>query len=183
VSEQQVKAAVDEAVEFRPSLRDRVRNVALNDRIKAFDKRRDILEMVSEALLDDGHLCRTSDERSFYFSKSARRLFDLQQREFGFLLSSASGLSATEGEFRFVLSMLQAKASQLQPTEVHTLARWAQQNAVLALSDGGPGVWVYQNQTWKQGLNGDDGLFFLNDADAVAFEPKFDARREELDCF
>jgi hypothetical protein len=79
--------------------------------------------------------------------------------------------------------MLQAKASRLQPTAVHTLAHWDQQNAVLALSDGGPGVWVYQNQTWKQGLNGDNGLFFLNDADAVAFEPRFDAGREELDWF
>jgi hypothetical protein len=178
-----VKAALDGVNELRPALHERVRDVALNDSIKSFDKRRGILEMVVEALSEDGHLCRTGDGRSFYFSKIARQLFDLDQREFGFLLSTVSGLSPTEGEFRFVLSMLQAKASQLLPVDVHTLAHFDQSNGMLAVADCGPGVWTYQDHVWKRGFNGDDSLLFFTDTDARPFEPDFNAKRGEFEWF
>jgi hypothetical protein len=172
-----------EAMNARPpDIRGAIRDVVLDKEIKTFDKRRQILALAAAALKACGHFCRTPEGRSFYFSKSDRRLFDLEQQEFTHVLTEVSGLSPTEGEFRFILSMLQAEAARTRPVEVHCLAHFDVSRGFLAVSDGGPGVWFRERGgDWNRTWNGERGLLFFTEPDAVPFEPDFNAAPEDLD--
>ena len=85
------------------SLQHAVRAAMLDPNTPAFDKRRLVTALIHEDLRTIGEFCRTADNRGFFFSKVERRLFDLDQQSFQHLLTSVSGLSATESVFRFVL--------------------------------------------------------------------------------
>jgi hypothetical protein len=165
-----------------PDVRGSIRNVVLDKEIKAFDKRRQIFALAAAALKASGHFCRTAEGRMYYFSKLDRRLYDLEQQDFGHVLTGVSGLSPTEGEFRFILAMLQAEAARTRPVEVHCLAHFDVSRGFLAVSDGGPGVWFRERGgQWTRGWNGEEGFFFFTEPDAVPFEPDFNAAPEDLD--
>jgi hypothetical protein len=172
-----------EAMNARPpDIRGAVREAVLDKDSKAFDRRRKVLALTAAALKGAGHFCRTAEGRMFYFSKSDRRLYDLEQQEFTHVLTEVSGLSPTEGEFRFVLSMIQAEAARTKPVEVHCLACFDVERGFLAVSDGGPRIWLRERGgDWNRTWNGDRGLLFFTEPDAVPFEPDLDAAPEDLD--
>ena len=114
-AEGQIRNDIGSAQEYQLDLRAAVREAILDPENKAFDRRRAVHDLVQFALLGDGKLCRTHDDRLFYFSNERRRLYELDQHPFGHFLTAISGLSPTEPEFRFVLSMLQADAAQTKP--------------------------------------------------------------------
>jgi hypothetical protein len=165
-----------------PDVRGAIRDVVLHKEVKPFDKRRQILALAAAALKGSGHFCRTSDGRLYYFSKTDRRLYDLEQDNFAHVLTHISGLSPTEAEFRFVLAMLKAEAARAQPVEVHCLARFDPASGFLAVSDGGPGVWIRERGgRWTRTWNGERGLLFFTESDAIPFDPDFDATPGDLD--
>jgi hypothetical protein len=165
-----------------PDVRGAIRDVVLDKDIKAFDKRRQILALAAAALKGEGHFCRTRDGQAYYFSKLDRRLYDLEREEFAHVLTHISGLSPTETEFRFVLAMLQAEAARTQPVDVHSLAHFDPASGFLAVSDGGPGVWIREREgRWTRSWNGERGLLFFTEPDAIPFEPQFDATPGDLD--
>jgi hypothetical protein len=172
-----------EAMNARPpDIRGAIRDVVLDKELKAFDKRRQILTLAAAALKGAGHFCRTRDGQLYYFSKSDRRLYDLEQQDFAHVLTEVSGLSSTEGEFRFVLAMLQAEAARTRHVEVHCFSYFDPERGFLAVSDGGPGVWIRERGgRWTHGWNGEHGLLFFTESDAVPFQPDFDAAPEDLD--
>jgi hypothetical protein len=157
------------------ALKETIRDVALGS-YPPFDKRRIIRDLVERVMLDAkaGFLCQTTDARGFYFHKPERRLYDLEQKPFQHLLSSASGLSATETQFRFVLDSFQTEAARTKPVEVYTLSFYNMETGALHISDGGGGVWRRERGGgWEEGYNGDDGLLFLTESDAQPWTPEF----------
>ena len=163
------------AVTGSGALQESVRNVVLGNH-PAFDKRRMIRDLVKKGMIDArrGFLCQSADGRGFYFHKGERRLYDMEQKPFQHLLSSVSGLSATETQFRFVLDSFQTDAARTKAVEVHTLAHYDLQTGLLVVSDGAGGVWRRERRgKWESGYNGDDGILFLTDLDAAAWEPQF----------
>jgi hypothetical protein len=135
-----------------------------------------IRNVVRRAMLDSkqGFLCQTADGRGFYFNKSERRLYDLEQKSFQHLLSSVSGLSATETQFRFVLDCFQTEAARTKPVEVHTLSFYDLRTRMLHISDGGGGVLKRERGAdWEQGYNGDDGILFLTESEAQPWAVEF----------
>src|SRR5947199_5339200 len=101
------------AVAGSAALQEAIRDIVLGEH-PAFDKRRMIRDLVKTTMLDlkRGFMCQTADGRGFYFDKGERRLYDLEQKQFQHLLSSISGLSATETQFRFVLDAFQTEAAR-----------------------------------------------------------------------
>jgi len=135
-----------------------------------------IRDLVKTTMLDlkRGFMCQTADGRGFYFDKGERRLYDLEQKQFQHLLSSISGLSATETQFRFVLDAFQTEAARTKAVSVHTLSFYDFQSGRLVISDGGGGVWHRgRGGKWEQGHNGDDGILFITDPDAQPWTPEF----------
>lgn len=167
------------------SVRDVVRDIMLDGSLPAFDKRRRVTAMVKEALRDLGDFCRTRDGRLFFFAKPERQLYDLEQRPFQHLLTVLSGLSSTEPGFRFVVDVLQAETAREAPVvEVHTLSFYDPAGGLLAISDGGGGVWLRERRgTWMSTHNGDHRLLFLTEPDATPWEPEFDKNGEALKWF
>jgi hypothetical protein len=161
-----------------------IRETVLDGELSAFDRRRRVLEIVRKALTAHGHFCRTADNRSFYFARFDRQLYDIEQQAFAHLLAWMSGLSPTENEFRFVHAMLAAEAARGDVVEVHNLAFFDPASGLLAISDGGPGVWVRERGgDWRRQLNGERGLLFFAEPDAAPWEPDFDAAPGALDWF
>jgi len=151
-----------------------VRNIAVDRSIHKFDKCRQIADLVERELKTLGLFRSTRDGKLFYFLNSERRLLNLDQRPFHHLLKSLSGLAAPEAFFRFVLERLRNAAEQTQPLEVHTLSYYDAKTGLLVVSDGGRGVWRREPKgTWRPGLNGEDGIFFLTDINADTWEPEF----------
>jgi hypothetical protein len=162
-----------------------IREVALCRETASFDKRRDIARLVREWLTARGDFLRTNDGRAFFFHKQERRLYDVEQIPFRHLLTQVSGLAASESFLRFALDLLQAAANrESRLTEVHTFAYFDSERGVLAVSDGGGGVWVHQRgRDWKLQNNGDDGLLFLADPHAKPWVPDFAHDGYELEWF
>ena len=170
----QTPAAAPKAVGNR-ALQETIRDIVLSHH-SPFDKRRIIRDLVKQVLLDGarGFVCQTPDGRGFYFHRAERRLYDLEQKPFQYLLSSVSGLSATEAWFRFVLDSLQTEAARREPVEVHTLSFYEVEAGCLVISDGQGGVWRRERGgRWEQAHNGDGGILFLTDSDAEAWTPEF----------
>jgi hypothetical protein len=158
----------------RSALRSAVREIVLNKRIAAFDKRRQIAGLARAELTSDGFFRRTHDDRLFYFATRERRLYDIDQRAFGHLLTELTGLSPSEPQFRFALEILQSEAARSEPVQVHSLAYYDAASGLLAVSDGGPGVWLREaTGKWIYTHNGDDGRLFITEAEAQPFEPDF----------
>lgn len=153
-----------------------IRREILDREKPSFDKRRAIRDLIRKEILSvrSGFLCQAADGRGFYFHKGERRLYDLEQKQFQHLLSSISGLSATETQFRFVLDSFQTEAARTKPVEVHTLSFYDLRTGRLAVSDGTDGVWRRERAgLWEPGHNGDGGILFLTDSDATPWEPEF----------
>jgi hypothetical protein len=165
-------------------LHEAIRACVLDKGTPAFDKRRRIAALVREELVKGGFFCRTSDHRLFYFLRSERQLYDLDQRRFQHLLASTSGLSATETYFRFVLDSLQTEAGRGKAVGVYTLAHFDLAGGRLTVSDGGGGVWRRERGgAWEFGCNGDNGLLFFTESEAEPWTPDFGSRGRSLDWF
>jgi hypothetical protein len=167
-----VKASV--AAAQAPVLQATIRDIVLNDETPPFDKRRLIRDQVRDELLTKGFLCRTADDRAFYFTRQERRLYDIEQRAFQHLLSDLSGLSATETQFRFVLDSLQTQAARTKPLAVHTHSYYDPATGLLCVSDGAGGVWRRERAgAWELADNGEDGILFFTEPDAQPWVPEF----------
>jgi hypothetical protein len=81
-----------------------IRECVLASKVPLFDRKRGVFGLIRDDLLGDGFFCRTVDSRLYYFSKHERRLYDLGSKDFSFLLTAESGLSATETFFGFALT-------------------------------------------------------------------------------
>jgi hypothetical protein len=172
----------DAALTELPTLSDTVRSCMLAAGVPAFDKRRNVAELVREDLEGVGRFLRTADGRAFFFLSSERRLYDLEQLPFCHLLVTRSGLSTTENVFRFVLDKLQASTSRESPlVEVHTLSHYDARTGVLTVSNGGGGVWRRERGgAWEAGANGEGGVLFFTETDAMPWEPDFSRDGLEL---
>lgn len=159
------------------SLHQEIRAALLDRDVPAFDKRRRALALVEDALLGVGEFLRTPDGRAFLFLKTERRLYDLDQRPFQHLLTSISGLSSKEAPFQFLLDKMQATTTRTaRLVEVYSLASYDPVGGRLAISDGAGGVWVRERGgRWQETHNGDGGLLFLTEPDAMPFVPEFGA--------
>ena len=163
-------ATTSQTLELQTAIRDAV----LDRDTPAFDKRRLIRDLVRDQLLQKGFLCRTEDDRAFYFNRQERRLYDIEQRAFQHLLSDLSGLSATEAYLRFVLDSLQTQAARTKPLTVHSHSYYDPATGLLCVSDGAGGVWRRERfGKWELAYNGDHGTLFFTEPDAQPWTPNF----------
>ena len=163
----------------------KIRGVVFDDSIKAFDKRRCISQIIQDEFRQNGRFLRTPDGRQFYFYEKERRLYEVTHGDFQNLLKDLSGLSSCEMYFRFVLDMISVDASRNAPlTDVHVLSHFDPDSGLLAVSDGGSGIWFRERRgEWERGNNGDNDLLFLTDSESTAWEPDFRGGGEALSWF
>jgi hypothetical protein len=179
------RAQIIEVIESNAALPQRIREVVLDKEIPPFDKRREIATLIENELLSRGSFLRTSDERGFFFSNEQRRIFDLEQAEFGRSVTELSGLSSTESFFKFAIDVLQAKVLTRAPlVDVETFAHFDLKSGFLYVSDGAGGIWMRERGgDWKEAHNGDGGVFFLTEREATPFIPEFRPDRAALQWF
>jgi hypothetical protein len=164
-------------------LRNEIANIMLSGD-KDFIKRRQVADRVRQRFEREGFLCRTDDDRLSYFNKGERRLYDLDTSAFEYLFTHTTGLGRTESVYGFVLHNLKATAARTAPLKVHTLAHFEPETGFCAVSDAGSGVWARKRGgEWSYQHNGDNGLLFLTEPDAEAFQPAFDADGGNLSWF
>ncbi len=59
-------------------------------------------------------------------------------------------------------------------TQVHTFSFFDVADGFLAVSDGTGGMWTrVQGGVWREGRNGDDGIFFLTEPETAPLSPNF----------
>ncbi|MDA2912980.1 bifunctional DNA primase/polymerase [Acidobacteriia bacterium AH_259_A11_L15] len=165
-----------------------IRRIALAKELALFDKRRDITHLIDNNLRSEGQFFRTRDGRAFFFHNGERRLYDVEQSPFQRLLTSISGLSSTENFLKFALDLIQTTALRSPPVaEAHMVSCFDADSGSLAVSDGGPGIWIRERGgEWEQIQNGDSGFFFLTDDDSTRWVPEFSdggSQRWWLDLF
>jgi len=150
----------------RVALAEAIRAALIDEGTLAFDRKRKVADLVRRELEGRGLLCRTQDSRLFYFDRGERLLYDLDERQFRHFLTELTGLSWTEAPFKFTLDLLQSGAARTKAVPVHTLAHFDAANGLLAVSDGGPGVWLRERGgNWQLTANGENGFLFLTDPD------------------
>jgi len=166
-----------------------VRKIAIERGLHNFDKRRHIADLVESEFKSRGEFYRTYDDLLFFLPNSERQLLALGRQEFADLLADISGLSQTETPFGYVLGRLRLLARRALRRKVHTLSYYDQTTGMLAVSDGGTGMWIRERGGhWQRALNGENGIVFRTDPDADPWEPKFPSNPdsgelEHLDWF
>jgi hypothetical protein len=151
-----------------------IREIAIKGGVHNFDKRRRIADLVESEFESRGEFCRTHDGLLYFLPNSERRLLELRRPEFAYLLRDVSGLGQTETFFRYALDRLTGLAWHALPREVHTLSHYDEKTGMLAVSDGGSGVWVRERGgQWRLTLNGENGIVFRTDPDADPWTPEF----------
>jgi len=90
-----------------------------------------------------------------------------------------------QGVLQQLLDILQSHTAIKAPVvEVHTLAHYNAETGLLALSDGGGGVWFRERGgRWEFTHNGANGLLFLTEPEATAWVPEFTRSDESLRWF
>jgi len=179
------RAQIIEVIESNAGLPQKIREVALDDDTPSFDKRREIATLIENELLSRGTFFRTPDGRGFFFCNAERRIFDLEQAEFGRSMTELSGLSSTEAFFKFAIDVLQARVlTSAQLVDVQTFSHFDPKSGLLSVSDGAGGIWTRERGgNWREGHNGDNGLFFLTEREVTPFIPEFRSDRVALPWF
>jgi len=163
-------------VESRDGLHIAIAGIMVDRELKDFLKRRRVADLVRRHFEERGFFCRTADDRLFFFNKLERRLYDLDGVAFEYLISHETGLGKTEAVYGFTLHQLKTIAARGEALNVHTCAYFEPGTGLMAISDAGNGVWVRERSgQWTYQHNGDNGLLFLTEADAEAFDPDFNA--------
>ncbi len=162
-------------LEADPVTKELIRFYVVDLKTDGFDKKRNVASLIGEELEDRGSFFRTADGRQYYFHNARRQLYDLDQRPFQHLLTTVSGLSATEVYHGFTLDILQAATAEGAPiVHVHALAHYDPATGFLAVSNGESGVWYRERHgEWRYCLNSEKGLFFLTEPEAIAWDPVF----------
>ena len=164
-----------------PDLRAAITAVMLDKEIKDFLKRRQVAGLVHQNFESQGFFCRTADDRLFYFNRFERYLYDLDSIAFEYLTSALTGLGKTESVYAFTLHHLKTMAARTTPLDIHTLAYFDPATGTMAVSNGVAGVWVRERSgQWAHQHNGDNGLLFLTEPDAEAFDPEFGTDEQNL---
>ena len=165
-------------------LRSVVATIMLDRERRDFSKRRDIVEVILAHLQREGFFCRANDDRTFYFWRAERFLYELDSQRFEYLLTCQTSLGKGEATFAFVLHALKAFAAQLNPIPIHTCADFDMATGRLAVSDGGMGVWIRERGgQWTRADNGQDNLLFFSEPDAEPFWPDFSGDGSNLAWF
>jgi hypothetical protein len=151
-----------------------VREIAIERGVHNFDKKRHIADLVESEFKSRGEFYRTYDDLLYFLPNSERQLVELGRQEFADLLADISGLSQTEIPFGLVLDRLRLLARRALRRKVHTLSYYDQTTGMLAVSDGGTGMWIRERGGhWQRSLNGENGIVFRTDPDADPWEPEF----------
>jgi hypothetical protein len=156
-------------------LQQEIRGIAVTAELTAFDKRREIADLVHRGLEEEGSFIRTRDGRGFFFSNAERKIFDIEQTHFQYLVTAISGLSSTETYLKFALDTLRAKVAMTAAlADLHTFAHFDPQERCLAVSNSGGGIWLRERGgVWRLTSNGTHGIFFITEPDGDPFEPEF----------
>lgn len=151
-----------------------VREIATERKATIFEKKRRVADLVESEFKSRGEFYRSHDGLQYFLPNSERRLLELGRPEFAHLLADVSGLSQTETQFRFVFDRLSGLARRALPHEIHTLSNYDERTGILAVSDGGIGIWIRERGgCWQRALNGENGIMFRTDLDADPWEPEF----------
>lgn len=160
-----------------------IRAIATNSDIKAYDRRRNIEQVIKKALLQRGKFYRTTDDRGCYFDEKEKKLYDLDQRIFQQYITDTFGLSITEDFFRFALDIMTSSVCRHAPlVNIYTFAYYDREKKRLAVSDGASGMWVCEEQKWTHVDNGTDGIIFVTETESVLWEPDFSSNGKGLSC-
>ncbi|HKW03576.1 MAG TPA: bifunctional DNA primase/polymerase [Vicinamibacterales bacterium] len=151
-----------------------IRRVVLGSDLVAFDKRREVERRVRAELERQGEFFRTKDGRAFYFDHRDRRPLDIEQSTFERLVGQMTGLSMTESYLTFAIDLLRTRAMRSAPiVELHSFSHYDPSTGLVAVSDGGPGIWLRSaSGKWESTRNGQGGLFFHSDPDAAPWVPE-----------
>jgi hypothetical protein len=166
-----------------------VREVAIKKGLPNFDKKRRIADLIASELKSLGEFYHTHDDRLWFLPNSERQLMELESRQFARMLTHISGLGKSEAFFGFALDSLAVLADRTPAREVHTLSHYNEATGLLAVSDGGRGVWVRERGGhWQHALNGNNGIVFRTDPDADPWDPEISSKSdsgelEHLDWF
>lgn len=156
------------------ALRGEIRQVVLARNVSAFDRPRNVYRLIRKAITERGFLCHAEDSRTFFFNRPERRLYDLEAKPFRHFLTHLAGLSSTESLFRFALDGLQTECFMTKPVPIHTFSFYDAASGMLAVSDGGTGVWCRERRgNWEFHHNGDNGILFATDCDVQPWVPEF----------
>ena len=164
-----------EAAATKEQIQRAVRRIMLQEKVKTFDKHRQVADLAHEHLARQGNFYRTADGRLFYFHNEAHELLDLEQTRFSRFFTDTFNLSYTEAVFRIALDFLQSAVFMRGVlTEIHTFSYYDPVSGLLAVSNGGEGIWIREpGGQWTKGKNGDAGLLFLPDPDGSEWIPEF----------
>jgi hypothetical protein len=165
------------------SLSSAVRDI-MNSKMPRFDKPRAVTDLIFAHFSAQGRWVKQEgDERLLYFSTPDRRLYDLDSRAFEYLIAHTTKLSPAETLFNHAVRRIVADVARTTvPTPVRALSHYDAASGLLAVSDGGPGVWVHAEPgaLWEHVDNGTDGLLFTLDEATDPWTPEWGADDEQV---
>jgi TOTE conflict system, Archaeo-Eukaryotic Primase domain len=139
----------------------------------AFDKPRLITDLIYRQLSGRGEFFRTDTNMPFYFFHDQKSVLNLYQDGFAQLIKHATGLTEPEKLYKCALDSLITKVSQTAKlATVHSLAYFNPQTKEHHISNGKGGMYSRSaGGSWEFRHNGENGIYFLTEPEAMEFKP------------
>jgi hypothetical protein len=182
MGEQEFHAQVDRFKAAKEtSLRFEVNNIRVDQKLKAFERKRAVAELVLRDVEKRGRLLRTQDNDLFFFEHDTKTLWPLAGEEFRSSIYARFGLNPTEDETRFVEREINTQAMTAgHRTDVQRFSHWNPSTKLLYVSLNNGDMLRLDGDTIETIENGRDGVLFLVDRRADPIAPVYTGNRESF---
>lgn len=150
-------------------------------KLKAFEQKRAIADLILNDLQRRGKLVRASSQDLFFFDFGTKILHPLLADEFLAHLYDRFGLNSSEDEARFLQGDLKTRATvHGDRARVYRLSHWDSITKKLYISSNLGKVYVLDGSQIIEADNGIDGVLFPTDERMEALTPELGAHAEEF---
>lgn len=164
------------ALQAAGSYGERVTAIRLEAGLKAFERKRQIAELVLGVLTERGKLICAQDRVLYFFNRHTKALARVDQEEFLAALCEEFDLNQTEEETRFVKEqILMVARTRGDKVQVHALSFWNEQTQTLYIDTNDGTMFVLNGEQIEVRDNGYDNVLFLSDRAADPIDPDFTA--------
>lgn len=147
--------------ELKPSLSGHIDRIRRDGKLLAFEKKREIAEVVLSTFSAQGRFYTTSEQRPFYFLASEHRLYRVDSDRFLRLLADATGLNPTEVEFKYLVEAIMTHVLRRgTEVKVYQFGHFDKTARRLYVSDLSGGIFIIDEQKITHEPNGTNGILF-----------------------
>jgi len=150
--------------------REEIVEIRKNDRLKAFERKTQISQLIIATLQTKGKFYCSVFGRSFYFDSETKRLTGLDSVDFADKIAVGFGINSSEEEFRYLMAELEAHSRlKGERIDIYQFAHYNPKTFTLYVYNNGSNIYKITEDKIELVPNGTEGVLFIHNNIASPF--------------